>query len=104
MPSMPKRLDASELLGILREHLPDLRRRYGVDSLSVFGSVARGSALEGSDLDLLIRFQSGPPGLLRFLELESHLAELLEADVDLVMETALKPSLKDRILEEAIAA
>jgi len=84
--------------------MPDLRQRYGVRSLAVFGSVARGSARERSDLDLLIRFESDPPGLLQFLELEGYLAELLDADVDLVMETALKPALKDRILAEAIAA
>jgi len=101
---MPERLDLRELLGVLREHLPDLRRRYGVGSISVFGSVARGSALDSSDLDLLICFESDPPGLLRFLELENHLAELLDAEVDLVMETALKPGLRDRILEEAVAA
>jgi hypothetical protein len=101
---MPERSELRELLEVLGKHLPDLRRRYGVDSLSVFGSVARDSALEGSDLDLLIRFESDPPGLLRFLELERLLSDLLDADVDLVMETALKPSLKDRILEEAIAA
>ncbi len=84
--------------------MPDLRQRYDVHTLSVFGSVARGSALESSDLDLLIRFESDPPGLLRFLELESHLSDLLNVEVDLVMESALKPSLKDRILEETIAA
>ncbi|MEE9562898.1 MAG: nucleotidyltransferase family protein [Thermoanaerobaculia bacterium] len=101
---MSEELELKELLGVLKEHLPELRRRYGVDSLSVFGSVARGSALESSDLDLLIRFESDPPGMFRFLELERHLSDLLDADVDLVMETALKPSLKDRILAEAIAA
>jgi predicted nucleotidyltransferase len=101
---MAGRLELKELLGILRERMPELRRRYGVDSLSVFGSVARGRALADSDLDLLVRFESDPPGLLRFVDLENHLAELLGVDVDLVMETALKPSLRDRILEEAIAA
>ncbi|NHZ72951.1 MAG: nucleotidyltransferase [Nitrospirae bacterium] len=101
---MPQGGEHQEVLRLLREQMSDLRESYGVRSLAVFGSVARGSAQEGSDLDILVRFESDPPGLLRFLELEGYLAELLDAKVDLVMETALKPSLKDRILAEAIAA
>lgn len=101
---MALRRDLEELLSLLREQLPDLRERYGVRSLAVFGSVARGRAGVSSDLDLLIRFESDPPGLLGFLELEDHLSDLLGAKVDLVMESALKPSLKDRILSEAMAA
>jgi len=46
------------LLRRLRALLPDLRRRYGVDTLEVFGSRVRADAREGSDLDLLI---SAPP-------------------------------------------
>ncbi len=101
---MEQRRDLEELLSLLREKMPDLRARYGVRSLAVFGSVARGSAEESSDLDLLIRFESDPPGLLGFIELEGHLSDLLDAQVDLVMESALKPSLRDRILTEAMAA
>jgi predicted nucleotidyltransferase len=101
---MPQPSELAEVLQIVRDHIPDLRRRYGVHSLAIFGSVARGDALEGSDLDLLVRFESDPPGLLRFLEIEQYLSYLLHAKVDLVMESALKPGLRDRILGEAIAA
>jgi predicted nucleotidyltransferase len=101
---MPRQRELEELLTLLRKQMADLRERYGVQSLAVFGSIARGSAEENSDLDLLVRFESEPPGLLRFLELEGYLSELLDAKVDLVMETALKPSLKHRILAEAVAA
>ena len=101
---MPQPSELSKVLQIVRDHIPDLRRKYGVHSLAIFGSVARGDALEGSDLDLLVRFESDPPGLLRFLEMEQYLSYLLHAKVDLVMESALKPGLRDRILGEAIAA
>ena len=89
---------------MLRQQMPDLRREYGVRSLAVFASVAHGSAQKNSDLDLLVGFESEPPGLLQFLELEGYLGSLLDAKVHLVVETALKPRLKDRILAEAIAA
>lgn len=99
--------DASQLDDIrrtLREALPALREPYGVDSLAVFGSVARGEAGAGSDIDLLVTFHGRPPGLFAFVRLERRLSELLGQHVDLVMETALKPRLRARILAEAIAA
>jgi uncharacterized protein len=89
---------------ILREAMPELQERYGVGSLAVFGSLARGDATAGSDVDILVRFAGEPPGLFGFVRLERHLSELLGLPVDLVMESALKPQLRERILEEAVAA
>ena len=87
----------------LREALPTLRESHGVESLAVFGSVARGDAGTSSDVDLLVRFQGEPPGMFGFVRLQRHLSELLGLSVDLVMETALKPRLRERILAEAVA-
>ena len=47
---------AKEYARILREHLPELRERYGVESLGLFGSYVRGEENEGSDLDVLVEF------------------------------------------------
>ncbi|WP_456481034.1 nucleotidyltransferase family protein, partial [Oceanithermus sp.] len=44
----------------LREQLPELRARYGVRRLFLFGSRARGDAHAGSDLDLLVEFERVP--------------------------------------------
>jgi predicted nucleotidyltransferase len=54
-----------------------------------------------SDLDILVTF-SEPPGLIQFVALENHLSDLLGVDVDLVMKTALKPHLGERILHEVV--
>ncbi len=88
----------------LRRALPELRELYGVESLSIFGSVARGDAGPDSDVDLLVRFAGEPPGLFRFVDLERLLSEIVGGPVDLVMERALKRRLRDRILAEAVAA
>lgn len=96
--------DLQTIRRTLRAALPELRESYGVESLAVFGSVARGEAEPDSDVDLLVRFRGEPPSLFGFVRLERELAELLCRRVDLVMETALKPRLRDRILAEAIAA
>jgi hypothetical protein len=88
----------------LRAALPELQRSYGVESLAVFGSIAREDAGSASDVDILVRFQGEPPGLFQFVRLERQLSEILGRPVDLVMETALKPRLREKILAEAVTA
>lgn len=88
-------------LGTLREHLPELRERFQVHSLEVFGSYVHHRASPESDLDILVTFDS-TPGLLAFLALENHLSDLLGVRVDLVMRDALKPRIGERILAEAV--
>jgi predicted nucleotidyltransferase len=85
----------------LRLSLPELEKRYAVKTLGVFGSYVRGEQGSESDLDLLVEFSS-LPGLLKFIELEYYLSDLLGIKVDLVMKEALKPSIGARILKEVI--
>mgnify|MGYP001563976568 CR=1 FL=1 len=77
--------------------------RFGVKSLSIFGSFARGQAGAASDVDLLVEF-SIPVGLFAFIRLKHHLETLLGLRVDLVTPDALKESLREAILKEAIRA
>lgn len=83
---------------ILADALPQLRARYNLASLGIFGSRARKSNRTDSDLDLLVSF-SRPPGILTFLKLEQELSDRLGLKVDLVMPDAL-----DRRIAEKIAA
>ena len=84
----------------LQAHLPELRERYGVRGLSLFGSYLRGEQRKGSDLDVLVEFDR-VPSLFEFIRLERYLSELLEIKVDLVMKSALKPAIGRHILKEA---
>ena len=83
----------------LRQHLPALRERYGVDPLALFGSYVRHKQRADSDLDVLVTFRE-TPGLLRFVDLEDTLSDLLGVPVDLVVEDALKPRIADRVRRE----
>lgn len=74
---------------------------YGVSSLAVFGSVARGEERPNSDVDLLVEF-SQTNGIFEFIRLKTYLEELLGRPVDLVTPDALKPQLRERILRESI--
>lgn len=93
------RLD--NLVQKLRDHLPELRRRYGVRTMGVFGSYVHGKPKRSSDLDILVEFDVAPT-LFAFLDLKEHLSGLLGVKVDLVMRSALKPAIGERILAEVI--
>jgi predicted nucleotidyltransferase len=91
----------SDFRNTLRQHLPLLEERYGVASLGLFGSHVRHEASGESDLDVLVRFRQ-VPGLIRFIELENYLSDLLGVRVDLVMAEALKPSIGARVPAEVV--
>lgn len=74
----------------------------GGSNIRVFGSVATETDSLGSDIDLL--FTMGPPlSLMELSQLERQISSMLDAEVDLVPESALRPDLRDRILTEAVA-
>ena len=93
------RVDVLRRLSERRDELGGM----GVTSLLLFGSVARGDDDPQSDVDLLVEFDR-PVGLLAFARLNRYLSELLETRVDLVTLDAVKPSMRERVLKEAIRA
>ena len=81
------------------EALVRLCRRYHVRRLDLFGSRAKGTAEDGSDVDLLVEFEPGHvPGLLGFTALRQELASLLGEEVDLVSGGGLSPYMREEIL------
>ena len=85
---------------LLRENRMALDE-LGVKSLALFGSAARGEASPHSDVDLLVEF-SVPVGLFEFARLKLRLEQILGCEVDLVTPDALRPTMKDDILREAV--
>ena len=90
-----------EILKTLRVHKDELRQRFGVKSLAVFGSVARGEAGPESDVDILVEFE-GRATFDRYMGLKFFLEDLLGRRVDLVTRKALKPRLRPYVEQEAI--
>ncbi|MFD3005355.1 nucleotidyltransferase family protein [Thermus tengchongensis] len=99
MPEVSPELEG--LLARLQAAKAELRERYGVKEMAVFGSYARGENRTTSDLDLLVEFER-VPGLLKFLELEEYLSQLLGVRVDLVRKASVREELRRTILEEAV--
>ncbi len=93
-----------EALRVLTTHREQFRA-MGVDRLSLFGSVARDEADEGSDVDILVEFTAGTHvGMFEFLDVQEALAAVLGSEVDLATPASLHPRLRDAILREAILA
>ena len=84
------------------EAVAPLCREFGVRRLDVFGSTVRRSTSSSSDVDLLVEF-SRTPDLLTFIELEERIKEALGRDVDLVPRRKLRAELAGQVLKEAVA-
>lgn len=89
------------LRAILQAHKDELHDRFHVESLSIFGSVSRGTARPDSDIDILVCYRN-TPGIFEFLRLKQYLEGIMGRRVDLVTEGALKKQLKRGIIQEAI--
>jgi len=92
----------SEVCRLLVAHGEELRERFGVKSLALFGSVARDESTAVSDVDLLVEFDRRV-GLFHLMDTEEFIRGLLGVEkVDLVLRRAVLPELKEDIFAEAV--
>ena len=96
-----RRIGLAALVRAKRSAILRLAAAHGARDVRVFGSLARGEAGPGSDLDLLVRMEDDR-SLLDLVGLWQDLQELLGRKVDVISEGGLSPHLRDRILAEAI--
>jgi len=94
---MNKQVILTQLTGRMEE----IRQRFSVRRLSVFGSVVRGEASESSDVDVLVVFDRKATFDL-FMDLKFYLEELLGTGVDLVTDKALRPQIRRTIEQEMV--
>jgi uncharacterized protein len=88
-----------EVIDIIKNSKLVLESRYGVQQLGLFGSYVKEQQRKKSDIDILVTF-SRDIDLFEFLDLREYLESRLKTKVDLVMATALKPTIGKRILAE----
>ncbi len=90
----------SDALRILAEHRLEIER-FGVRTLSIFGSVARDEAGPESDVDILVEFEQ-PPRFQQYMGLKLFLEDILGASVDLASTRTLRPRIRSRVEREAV--
>ena len=94
-------MERSKVLDLLREHKPTLVERFGVSKLALFGSFARGSAIDDSDIDILVRFD-GPATSASYFGVQFYIEDLVGRPVDLVTEKALRAELRPFVERDAV--
>jgi predicted nucleotidyltransferase len=90
-----------ELLGGRRAQVLQLAAKHGARNVRIFGSAARGEADATSDLDFLIELEPGR-NVLDLGGLLMDLQSLLGRPVDVISEKGLRPSIRARVLREAV--
>ena len=95
-------MDPQQVLDVLAESKPVLAERYGVTRLALFGSVARGTPVADSDIDVLVAFD-GPATSKRYFGVLFYLEDLFGRSVDLVTDKALRAELRPHIEREAVS-
>ena len=90
-----------QIIQAKRPEILEIAQRYGARDIRIFGSVARGDQTETSDLDLIVRFDTGRTlfdqgGLLMELQ------DLLGVKVDIISERGMRPRFREQVMKEAV--
>jgi predicted nucleotidyltransferase len=90
-----------ECIKILKKYMNILKSKYGITSMSLFGSTARGEQKEGSDIDLFVDTETPNPFLL--MDAKDFLEKETGTSVDIIRNHQnLNPRLRKRILKDGI--
>jgi uncharacterized protein len=87
-------------LSLLAAHKPQLQRQFGVSSLALFGSTARGTAHGNSDVDVLVSFV-GPATSKQYFGTQFYLEDVFQCPIDLVTDKALHKAVRPNVAREA---
>jgi len=94
-------MNKQEVLKRLTGNIEEIRQRFSVKALSIFGSIARDEAIDSSDVDVLVVFNQ-KASFDAFMDLKFYLEELLGTGVDLVTDKALRLQVRQAIEQESI--
>ena len=85
-------LEREEIIEKLKERKNELRTRFSVSRIGLFGSYLQGAASEASDIDFLVDLSE--PTFDHYMDLKFYLEDIFKRPVDLILADTLKPRLK----------
>ncbi|MBI3335590.1 MAG: nucleotidyltransferase family protein [Candidatus Portnoybacteria bacterium] len=85
----------------IKQKITPILKQHGITRAAVFGSVARGEAGEKSDIDILVEIPHAH-GLFEFIGIKNELEDALEKKVDLIEYQAIKPRIRENILNSQV--
>ncbi|HOK80529.1 MAG TPA: nucleotidyltransferase family protein [bacterium] len=80
----------------------EIRSKFKVKQIGVFGSQIKGKAKRHSDIDILVEFEKGCKTFDNYMELKFYLEDIFNCKVDLVLKDALKEEIRPIILSEVV--
>jgi predicted nucleotidyltransferase len=90
----------NECINLIKAHQEELRTKFGVRTLRLFGSVSRGEQHDGSDVDVCVEME---PRLYLVVRLQRLLEQLLMCPVDVIrMHKHMNPFLLQNIENDGI--
>ena len=90
-----------EIKVIIAKHEDEIKGKYGLKEIGIFGSYVKGKQEETSDVDILVKFEK-PVSLLQIVSLENYLSDIVGIKVDVVPKKNIRAELKESILREAV--
>ena len=101
-------MDVKDIVAILRLHGQTLRRDFAVRRIGVFGSFAKGTESEKSDIDFYVEFELSELDLDKYLRLIEYLEKLFNKKIDLVTKDGVEsiriPHIREEIKKEIVYA
>lgn len=95
-------MNKNEIISFLRSKKDILYDRYGVKTIGLFGSYSRNQYGENSDIDIVVEFESDKKNIHNFLAVKRYLEDNLNREVDLGIESNLKPLIKEKVKNQII--
>ncbi len=92
-------MDKIFILDFLSTHKKELKDRFGLVKIGLFGSYARDEQTKDSDIDLVVEIESKNK-FRSFFALKQYLENNLQHKVDMGIESTLKPLVKKYIEKE----
>lgn len=98
---MIQKENADTIRSTIRKFSSEIKNQFKAEIIGIFGSYARNEQHRGSDVDVLVRFDSGAT-LFDLVALSDYLEDILDVPVDVVSEKALHPMMRDDVMNELV--
>lgn len=96
-------MEQSDIIKILRQFKAENQKKYSILSIGIFGSAARDSLKDQSDIDIVVKLED--PDLFHIIGIKQDLEERFNCTVDIVRyRDRMNRFLKHRIDNEAVYA
>jgi len=92
-------MNKNEILEFLKKNKKNIQERFDINSIALFGSVAKNSANKNSDIDILVDMK---PSYKNYYLLKQYFENIFNKKVDLVTKNSLRSFIKEEIDKDLI--